>query len=124
VLAGSDRVRGRDDPQSHVQPGTQRLSQRWLHHGQCLGLSTARLADYNNVLNSGVTVTPAVLGARRGRRLDGPTFIEDRKTLGLGLKFSYNKKYTLEMNYVDYANADFDPLQDRDFYSASVSVTF
>ena len=59
---------------------------------------------------------------------EGPTYATlwdlDRKTLGLGLKFSYNKKYTLEMNYVDYANADFDPLQDRDFYSASVSVTF
>ena len=82
-------------------------------------------ADYNNVLNSGVTVTPSLYWAHDvdGVSMD-PTFIEDRKTLGLGLKFSYNKKYTLEMNYVDYANADFDPLQDRDFYSASVSVTF
>jgi hypothetical protein len=82
-------------------------------------------ADYNNVFNSGITVTPSLFWSHDvdGVSMD-PTFIEDRQTLGLGLKFSYNKKYTLEMNYVDYANADFDPLQDRDFYSASVSVTF
>ena len=72
-----------------------------------------------------ITVTPSVYWAHDvdGVSID-PAFIEDRQTLGLGLKFTYNKKYALEMNYVDYANADFDPLQDRDFYSASVSVTF
>jgi hypothetical protein len=82
-------------------------------------------ADYNNVFNSGVTVTPSVYWAHDvdGVSID-PAFIEDRQVLGLGLKFTYNKKYALEMNYVDYANADFDPLQDRDFYSASLSVTF
>ena len=53
-----------------------------------------------------------------------PTFIEGRQVLGLGLRFNYNKRYNLEMNYVDYADADFDPLFDRDYYSVSASVTF
>jgi hypothetical protein len=82
-------------------------------------------ADYNNVFNSGVTVTPSVFWSDdvEGISMD-PAFIEDRQVLGLGLKFNYNKKYVLDLNYVDYADENFDPLFDRDYYSASVSVTF
>ena len=81
--------------------------------------------DYNNVLNSGVTVTPSVFWSHdvEGVSMD-PAFIEDRQVLGLGVKFNYNKKYVLDLNYVDYADNNFDPLFDRDYYSASVSVTF
>ena len=81
--------------------------------------------DYNNVLNSGVTMTPSVFWSDdvEGISMD-PAFIEGRQTVGLGLKFSYNKKYTLDMNYVSYADDNFDPLHDRDYYSAAVSVTF
>jgi hypothetical protein len=53
-----------------------------------------------------------------------PQFIEDRQILGLGLKFTYNKRYVLDLAMVDYADKNFDPLFDRDYYSASVSVTF
>ena len=53
-----------------------------------------------------------------------PAVIEDRMTLGLGVKFNYNKKYVLDLNYVSYDNDNFDPLFDRDYYSAAVSVTF
>jgi Protein of unknown function (DUF1302) len=82
-------------------------------------------ADYNNVFNSGVTVTPSVFWSHDvdGVSMD-PTFNDGRQTLGLGLKFSLNKRYTLEANYVNYNEADFDPLGDRDFYSVSASVTF
>jgi hypothetical protein len=81
--------------------------------------------DYNNVMNSGVTVTPSVfwLDDVEGVSMD-PAFVEDRQTLGLGLKFNYNKKYTMDLNYVHYKNDTFDPLFDRDYYSAAVSVTF
>jgi hypothetical protein len=81
--------------------------------------------DYNNVMNSGVTVTPSVFWGQdvEGISID-PAFIEDRETLGLGLKFNYNKKYVLDLNYVDYADDNFDPLFDRDYYSAAISVTF
>jgi hypothetical protein len=82
-------------------------------------------ADYNNVMDSGVTVTPSVFWAHdvEGVSMD-PTFIEDRMTLGVGVKFNYNKKYLLDINYVNYDNDNFDPLFDRDYYSAAVSVTF
>jgi hypothetical protein len=53
-----------------------------------------------------------------------PQFVEDRSVLGLGLKFNYNKKYVLDLNYVEYGTSQFDPLFDRDYYSAAVSVTF
>jgi hypothetical protein len=82
-------------------------------------------ADYNNVFNSGITVTPSVFWAHDvdGVSMD-PTFIEDRQVLGLGLKFNLNKRYNLELNYVDYSDAEFDPLFDRDYYSVSAGVTF
>jgi hypothetical protein len=82
-------------------------------------------ADYNNVRNSGVTVTPSVFWSQdvEGVSMD-PQFIEDRSVLGLGLKFNYNKKYVLDLNYVEYGTSQFDPLFDRDYYSAAVSVTF
>ena len=82
-------------------------------------------ADYNNVLNTGVTVTPSVYWAHdvKGVSMD-PTFNEGRRALGLGVKFSYAKKYTLGLDYVTYHDGGFDPLFDRDYYSASVAVTF
>ena len=81
--------------------------------------------DYNNVFNSGVTVTPSVFWSHdvEGVSMD-PTFIEDRKVLGVGVKFNLDKRYVLDLNYVDYADENFDPLFDRDYYSAAVSVTF
>jgi hypothetical protein len=82
-------------------------------------------ADYNNVMGSGVMVTPSVFWSDDvdGVSMD-PTFNEGRQTIGLGLKFSYQKKYTLDLNYVGYANDTFDPTFDRDYYSAAVSMTF
>ncbi len=81
--------------------------------------------DYNNVFNSGVTVTPSLFWLHdvEGVSID-PAFNQGRQTLAFGLKFNYNKKYVLDLNYVDYAESDFDPLFDRDYYSAAVSVTF
>jgi hypothetical protein len=82
-------------------------------------------ADYNNVMDSGVTITPSLFWAHdvEGVSMD-PTFIEDRQTLGLGVRFNLNKKYLFDLNYVSYADENFDPLFDRDYYSAAVSVTF
>jgi hypothetical protein len=82
-------------------------------------------ADYSNLMNSGVTMTPSVFWADdvEGVSMD-PTFNEGRQTLGLGLKFTLNKKYTLETNYVRYTDDTYDPLFDRDYYSASIGVTF
>ena len=87
--------------------------------------------DYNNVFNSGFTLTPSVFWSDdvEGVSVD-PTFNEGRQTLGLGLKATYNKKWAIEANYVSYANASpdgkdtYDPLVDRDYYSVAASVTF
>jgi hypothetical protein len=82
-------------------------------------------ADYLNVFNSGIAVTPNLFWSQDvdGISMD-PAFIEDRQVLGLGVKFTYNKKYVLDLNWVDYADNNYDPLFDRDYYSAAVSVTF
>ncbi|NJD31906.1 MAG: DUF1302 domain-containing protein, partial [Gammaproteobacteria bacterium] len=81
--------------------------------------------DYLNVFGSGVAVTPSVFWSQdvEGVSMD-PAFIQDRNALNLGLKFNYNKKYDLAMNWVKFGNSGYDPLQDRDYYSATVSVTF
>ncbi len=82
-------------------------------------------ADYYNVFGSGVTVTPSVYWADdvSGVSMD-PAFIAGRQVLGMGVKLNYNKKYTLDFNYQAYANSDYDPTMDRDFYSIAASVTF
>jgi hypothetical protein len=82
-------------------------------------------ATYNNVMSSGIGVTPSVFWSDDvdGVSMD-PTFNEGRSTLGLGLKFDLAKKYVFDLNYVSYADNNFDPLFDRDYYSASFSVTF
>jgi hypothetical protein len=82
-------------------------------------------ADYLNVGNSGITMTPSIFWSQDvdGISMD-PAFQEDKTVLGLGMKFTYNKKYVLDFNYVTYADSGYDPLQDRDYYSLSASVTF
>jgi hypothetical protein len=82
-------------------------------------------ADYLNVGNSGITMTPSVFWSQDvdGISMD-PAFLEDRSVLGLGMKFTYNKQYVLDFNYVTYADSGYDPLQDRDYYSVAASVTF
>ena len=81
--------------------------------------------DYNNVFNTGVTMTPNVFWSQdvEGVSMD-PAFIEDRSALNLGLRFNYNKRYQVDMNWVQFSNSGYDPLQDRDYYSASISMTF
>lgn len=80
---------------------------------------------YNNILNSGVTFYPSVFFSHdvSGFSVDSQ-FSEGRQALGLGARFSYNKKYTLDLSAVQYADADYDPLRDRDFFSATVSMSF
>ncbi len=81
--------------------------------------------DYNNVFDSGVTVTPSVFWSQDVEGVSAtPAFVQDRSALNLGLKFNYNKRYDLQLNWVQYGNSGYDPLFDRDYYSANVSMTF
>ena len=82
--------------------------------------------SYANVMGTGVAVKPAIFWGQdvNGVSADGQ-FNAGRGTLGATLGFEYRKAYTFELGYVGYRNAaKWDPLRDRDYYSASVSATF
>jgi hypothetical protein len=81
--------------------------------------------DYSNVLNSGVTVTPSLFWSNdvQGNSIDGQ-FLENRRELGVGLKFTYARNYNVSLTYVNYGNAAYDALHDRDYYALSAGVTF
>jgi hypothetical protein len=81
---------------------------------------------YNDVYGSGVAIQPSVFFSHdvKGYSIDGQ-FLEKRMALGLGARFTYNKKYALELNAVRYnSRATYDPLSDRNFYSANISASF
>jgi len=84
----------------------------------------ARL-DYDGAFDGAIRVSPSIVWNHDvdGVAMDGQ-FIEDRQTLGLGVGFNYAKKYTLDLGYTWYADSAYNPLMDRDYYSASFSVTF
>lgn len=81
---------------------------------------------YNDVFGSGLTAIPGVFFSHdvKGYSVDSQ-FIEDRMALGLNLRLTYQKKYNLDLGSVMYNHsAAFDPLHDRDFYSATFSTSF
>ena len=93
-----------------LQPATEWLSQRRLHDGCGLGLpACASRMDYNNVFEqrchrharacSGCTTWKASRSTRRSTRVARPW--------PSGVKFNYNKKYVLDLNYVNYADERF-----------------
>ncbi|VVQ15710.1 DUF1302 domain-containing protein [Pseudomonas fluorescens] len=81
---------------------------------------------FNNVYGTGVATSPRVFWSHdvKGYAIDSQ-FVEDRQTLGLGVKFDYQKKYTLDLSYNAFnRNASFDSLRDRDYMSATLSANF
>jgi hypothetical protein len=81
---------------------------------------------YDNTFDTGVTVKPSLFWSQdvKGWSADGQ-FNEGRQVLGLGVGFEYQKRYTLEFNYVNYnLSAKWDPLRDRDYYAVVAGVTF
>ncbi|SFB01226.1 Protein of unknown function [Collimonas sp. OK607] len=77
-------------------------------------------------LFAGVTVQPSVFWSHdvQGYSIDGQ-FLQGRMALGLGARFTYDKKYALELNAVQYnRHATYDPLSDRSFFSAIASMSF
>jgi hypothetical protein len=82
--------------------------------------------SYANIFDSGITGKPSIFWAQdvNGVSADGQ-FNAGRGTLGLTMGFEYRKAYNFEIGYVTYRNAaQWDPLRDRDYYTASVSATF
>lgn len=82
--------------------------------------------EYPDVLGTGITVYPSVFFSHdvKGYSADG-AFLEDRKALNIGVRFSYQRRYALDINYTTYGDsARFDPLRDRDYYSINGSINF
>jgi Protein of unknown function (DUF1302) len=81
--------------------------------------------QYQNVMNSGVLVAPSLFYSRdlSGYSMDGQ-FLKGRQAVGLGVRFNYAKKYTLQLSATTFSNAKFDPLRDRDFFSANLAYDF
>ena len=80
---------------------------------------------YNDLI-PGITVQPSIYWAHdvSGYSLDSQ-FSEGRKALTLATRFSYAKKYSLEMGWVKFArNAKYNPLRDRDSVYLNAGVTF
>ncbi|PKO90559.1 MAG: DUF1302 domain-containing protein [Betaproteobacteria bacterium HGW-Betaproteobacteria-12] len=80
---------------------------------------------YNDVF-SGVSVTPSVFWSHdvKGNSADSQ-FLEDRMALGLGAKFSYQKKYTVDVGATFFnKDAKYDPLRDRGFYYVTLNAAF
>jgi hypothetical protein len=82
--------------------------------------------EYADVFGSGVTALPNASFAHdvKGYSMDGQ-FLQDRKQLGLGVRFVYQKQYNLDLNYTTFNhNAKYDPLRDRDYVGVTFSATF
>jgi len=86
-------------------------------------LSIAGLYQFTSAAD---TVTPSVYWSHdvKGYSADGQ-FNEGRQALGLAVKFSYAKKYSLDIGATSFnRNAKYDPLRDRDFYYATANISF
>ncbi|MCC6193563.1 MAG: DUF1302 domain-containing protein [Burkholderiales bacterium] len=77
-------------------------------------------------LIGGFSVTPNVFWGHDVSGYSSDTqFIEGRQALGLGVRFEYQKRYALDLGYTSFSNsAKYDPFRDRDYYAASLSMTF
>lgn len=82
--------------------------------------------EYPGIFGTPVTFFPSLSLAHdvKGYSVD-TQFIEGRRTIGLGGRFSLNRVHNLELNWVHYADsAKYDPFRDRDYYSIVVSTSF
>jgi hypothetical protein len=84
-------------------------------------------AEYNNAIGA-VTVLPRIAWAHDvSGTTPGPggSFIDGRKTLTMGVGFNYLQKWVFDLAYTDYSGGgQYNLLQDRNFYAASVRYSF
>lgn len=81
--------------------------------------------QYPNVADTGILIAPSLFFSHdvTGYSMDGQ-FLRGRKAVGLGVRFNYAKKYTLQLSASDFSDTKFDPNRDRGFYSASLAIDF
>ena len=91
------------------------------------GYQLAAKFDYNNLF-AGVNMSPSLSFAQDvGGNTPLPlgNFVSGRRTLSLGLEFTYQNKWSLDLRYVNYAGAGpFNLIHDRDFVASTIKYSF
>jgi len=92
------------------------------------GYRVAARADYNNVFNSAFNMSPRVAfnhdvnGITPG---PGGNFIEDRRSLTLGVETTYLNQWAADLSYTRFMGAgNLNLITDRDFVSFTVKYSF
>ena len=78
--------------------------------------------DYSNVF-AGVNLSPNIAWSHDVSG-NGPNFIEDAKSVSLGLNADYANRYTASISYTNFFDGKYNTLKDRDFAALSVGVSF
>ncbi|QJD58694.1 DUF1302 domain-containing protein [Pseudomonas sp. gcc21] len=78
--------------------------------------------DYSNVF-AGVNLSPNIAWSHDVSGY-GPNFIEDAKSVSLGLNADYANRYTASISYTNFFDGKYNTLKDRDFAALSVGVSF
>ncbi len=78
--------------------------------------------NYSNVF-AGINLSPSLTWSHD---VDGygPNFTENAKAISIGLGADYANKYSASLSYTDFFDGKYNTNVDRDFVSASLSVTF
>jgi len=88
------------------------------------GYRTRLQFEYSNAF-MGWNLTPAIaFGHDVSGYSPNTNFIEGRRNLSLIMGGNYMSKYNFNVSYSRFDGADYDPTHDRDFVSASFSVSF
>ncbi|MGM8933963.1 DUF1302 domain-containing protein [Pseudomonas neustonica] len=78
--------------------------------------------DYANVI-AGVNLSPNVAWTHDVEGY-GPNFTENAKSISVGVNADYANKYSASLSYTDFFDGKYNTNVDRDFLSASFSVSF
>jgi hypothetical protein len=78
--------------------------------------------DYSNVF-AGINLSPNLAWTHDVEGY-GPNFTEDAKSISVGVNADYGNKYAASLSYTDFFDGKYNTSVDRDFLSASFSVSF
>lgn len=78
--------------------------------------------EYSNVI-AGINLNPSIAWSHD---VDGygPNFIEDAKSVSIGLNADYANKYNASISYTNFFDGKYNVLKDRDFAALSFGVSF
>lgn len=82
--------------------------------------------EFPLIFDTPITFIPSLSLAHdvSGYSADGQ-MLENRVQVGLGSRFTYERRYNLDVNYVYFGDwAKYDPMRDHDYISMSISATF